>query len=46
MDPGVADLMCNNEEKELLRKELLWLGYGALIPGMLGASLRRPAIVG
>ena len=28
--------MCNNKEKELLRRELAWLGYGALTPGTLG----------
>ncbi len=31
----VLPTSCNGEEKELLYKELSWLGYGALTPGML-----------
>ena len=27
--------LCNHEEKDLLRRELSWLGYGALMPGLL-----------
>ena len=32
----VLPALCGNTEKELLRRELAWLGYGALTPGMLG----------
>ena len=32
----VLPTACDNREKELLRRELSWLGYGALTPGMLG----------
>ena len=32
----VLPALCGNKERELLRKELSWLGYGALTPGMLG----------
>ena len=28
--------LCDNREKEILRRELSWLGYGGLTPGMLG----------
>ena len=31
----VLPTLCNPEEKELLRRELSWLGYGALMPGAL-----------
>ena len=31
----VLPTLCNPEEKELLRRELSWLGYGALTPGLL-----------
>lgn len=31
----VMPTLCTPEEKELLRRELSWLGYGALIPGAL-----------
>lgn len=32
----VLPALCDNREKELLRRELSWLGYGALTPGMFG----------
>ena len=32
----VLPTSCDNREKDLLRRELSWLGYGALTPGMLG----------
>ena len=31
----VLPSLCNHEEKDLLRRELSWLGYGALMPGLL-----------
>ncbi len=31
----VLPSLCNQEEKEQLRRELSWLGYGALLPGLL-----------
>ncbi len=40
----VLPTLLDNEEKELLRKELSWLGYGALTPGMLAhpSAERQP----
>lgn len=32
----VLPALCANREKDLLRRELSWLGYGALTPGILG----------
>lgn len=31
----VLPSLCSHEEKEQLRRELSWLGYGALLPGLL-----------
>ena len=31
----VLPSLCNHEEKDQLRRELSWLGYGALTPGLL-----------
>ena len=31
----VMPSLCSQEEKDLLRRELSWLGYGALLPGLL-----------
>lgn len=32
----VLPTLCSNKERDLLRRELSWLGYGALSSGMLG----------
>ena len=36
----VVPTLCDNKEKESLRRELSWLGYGAVKSGYAGASFR------